>query len=190
MTKLTKNIIVSIIMIAVLSTTLTVKPKASAIPFLVACVVAINTAAFASDKAHNDSITNKTHYEGELKGNIIKSGQEFPINKRLYSPNRKYYALVQYHGNIVIYNTENNKAKWGSDKGGNAPEKCIMQKDGNLVIYYKKSQNRRPWASNTEGNPGAYLEMTNDGQLRIKNNAKNIAISAWDEKGKAKFLKY
>jgi hypothetical protein len=61
---------------------------------------------------------------------------------------------MQRDGNLVLYvGTDHTPAnsKWSSRSNGkgNGPYKCVMQSDGNLVIY--TFDNQSIWASNTKG---------------------------------------
>jgi Domain of unknown function (DUF4476) len=82
---------------------------------------------------------------------------------RIESPNKKYFTVYQKDGNLVLY-TADGKPLWASNTGGIRSTRCVMQADGNLVIY---NENKPTWASNTYGgaNRNAKLVMQDDGNL-------------------------
>ena len=52
-----------------------------------------------------------------------------------------------------------------SKTAGQPAWRCIMQEDGNFVVY--SSPYVAVFASDTQGNPGSRLVLSNDGQLGI-----------------------
>lgn len=100
---------------------------------------------------------------GPLYRNIIAEREVImPFNCYCYdtkwiSENGDYYLIMQYDGNLVLYEKKG-KAKWSSKTGGNSNSVLCMQADGNLVIY---NSNKKPiWNSGTHGNIGAYAGIT------------------------------
>lgn len=92
-------------------------------------------------------------------GEILYPGQS------ISSANGKYNFTFQADGNLVLYKTSNGKALWSSRTDNKPSAACIMQKDGNLVIY---NTNANPiWASNTDGNVGSRLSVQDDGNVVI-----------------------
>lgn len=57
-------------------------------------------------------------------------------------------------------------ALWALGADGLDVEFCVMQSDGNLVLYLEGS-GRAVWASGTNGNPGSFLVVQDDGNLVI-----------------------
>ena len=57
------------------------------------------------------------------------------------------------------------KAIWATNTSGTDADRCVMQADGNLVVY--DVANKARWASNTQGNAGAFLRCQDDGNLVI-----------------------
>ena len=49
---------------------------------------------------------------------------------------------------------------------------CIMQPDGNLVIY--TNDGSPTWHSGTSGNPGAYFAVSDNGNLGIYDQGGNL----------------
>jgi hypothetical protein len=55
---------------------------------------------------------------------------------------------MQTDGNLVIYNTTNNSARWASNTRGSGATQMLWQPDDNLVVY-TSGYASAPWASNT-----------------------------------------
>lgn len=88
------------------------------------------------------------------------------------SKNGTFELDMQFDGNLVLYVIDRDiygstyyTAIWASNTDGRAVSRCVMQQDGNLVLY--DYRNRPIWASNTEGYYGAYLEVQDDGNAVI-----------------------
>lgn len=90
-----------------------------------------------------------------------------------YSPNHQYLLIfVQKTGKLVIYEetSSGRKVKWQSPVSAPYGE-CVMQKDGNLVIYSAKDANgkRKPvWNTETNGNNYSSLILDDNGTLYIE----------------------
>ena len=95
-------------------------------------------------------------------------------DKKLHSPNGKYYLIFQTDGNLVIY-TDKNSATWSSGTSGNSSAVLVLQKDGNLVIYKDKTFNSAIWSSQTFGrtNSGMFLTVDDNGIAVLYNEAPN-----------------
>ncbi|MCE7993455.1 MAG: lectin [Roseivirga sp.] len=91
-------------------------------------------------------------------------GQLLERGKQLKSQNGKYRLILQDDGNLVLYNSEG--YLWATNTAGRAAKECVMQEDGNCVLY---GYNDREvlWASNTAGKNGAYLIVQDDGNVVI-----------------------
>lgn len=110
--------------------------------------------------------------------------------QRLDATNKKYYAILQADGFLVVFSTGafNGKGKdneiWRSNQKnkGKAPYKVWMQDDGNLVIYDASSP---IWASQTNGvGKGPYkLLLQDDGNLVVYDSI-NKSIWASNTMGK------
>jgi hypothetical protein len=72
---------------------------------------------------------------------------------------------MQNDGNLVLYNNLD-APLWATGTDGRDVEFCVMQDDGNLVLYLEGSQ-RPVWASNTFGNPGSFCVVQDDGNVVI-----------------------
>jgi hypothetical protein len=94
-------------------------------------------------------------------------------NQSITSLNGRYYLIYQTDGNLVLYKRYPNgsqKALWASGTNGKGGNRCIMQGDGNLVIY--NPANKALWSSNTFHDPGSTFVMQDDGNGVIYNTAK------------------
>jgi len=99
----------------------------------------------------------------EIAMAILWPGQTLTKDVPLYSDDQVFRLVFQDDGNLVVYDNQN-RALWASGTNGQAASQCIMQTDGNLVIY---GYYNAIWASGTNGWWGAYLDMQNDGNLVI-----------------------
>lgn len=93
-------------------------------------------------------------------------------NQSITSLNGRYTFVYQVDGNLVLYKRYPNgsqKALWASGTNGKGGNRCIMQGDGNLVIY--NPANKALWSSNTFHDPGSTLVMQDDGNGVIYNAA-------------------
>lgn len=118
-----------------------------------------------------------------LIANSSDGDKELVVEKSYYSQNRKYRAVYQIDGNLVVYDNNKN-AVWNSCTATNTMKRCVMQKDGNLVIYGK--DNKAAWHSKTNEMRNASLYLSDAGELCIYSEDKGaytflshaIAISA------------
>lgn len=98
--------------------------------------------------------------------NELCCGKELAMSDTGFeSPNGKFYLVFQGDRNLVLYMREPGGAKplWATGTNNRA-NRCIMQGDGNLVLY---NNNQAVWASNTGGNMNARLVLQDDGNLVI-----------------------
>ena len=86
-------------------------------------------------------------------------------DEMLFSRNGRYVLIYQRDANLVLYKNDQNRISlWASNTAGQPPNACIMQNDGNLVIYLPGG--KPIWASNT-GQPGSRLVVQDDGNVVI-----------------------
>ena len=101
-------------------------------------------------------------------GDTMNAGEILPVNQTLRSANGRYELTFQGDGNLVLYKiypTHPRRALWATSTHGRTVDVCIMQADGNLVLY---DPDAHPlWASNTYGNPGSRLVVQDDGNVVI-----------------------
>ncbi|RYY09194.1 MAG: hypothetical protein EOO36_22650, partial [Cytophagaceae bacterium] len=94
----------------------------------------------------------------------LVTNQALAPNQRITSLNGRYYFVYQTDGNLVLYKSYPNgsqKALWASGTNGKPGTTCIMQADGNLVIY--NAAHKALWSSNTFHDAGSSLVMQDDG---------------------------
>jgi hypothetical protein len=97
------------------------------------------------------------------------------------SQNNRFELILQADGNLVLYekmlmdnpSVERPVARWASGTNGQAVDRVVMQRDGNLIIYPPAT--RKPtcsplqlvcdnsiWQSGTSGHPGSHLKVQGD----------------------------
>lgn len=79
----------------------------------------------------------------------LMAGQYMSAGDTLFSPNGYYKLVMQYDGNLVIYEVASNRPLWATGTNGSGAVKAVMQTDGNFVLY--TASNRPVWATNTAG---------------------------------------
>ena len=94
----------------------------------------------------------KYRYDTE---DYLQAGDELHPFDFQYSPSRQY-MLWFASGRLYLRASVGDWVPWKSS-GGTAGIKCIMQGNGNLVIYDK--DNNPMWASNTVGHNDAWLSI-------------------------------
>jgi Trypsin-like peptidase domain len=97
------------------------------------------------------------------QGDDMQPGEVLNSNQSITSANGRYRFIYQSDGNLVLY--DGGVALWASNTDGRPVGICIMQTDGNLVIY--TPDNQAIWASNTDGRPGSRLIVQDDGNVVI-----------------------
>lgn len=86
----------------------------------------------------------------------------------LSSVTGRYTLVYQSDGNLVLYRNRPGqewRAIWASNSAGRPAGTCIMQGDGNLVIYGPAGD--YIWDTATDGNPGSRLVVQDDGNVVI-----------------------
>ena len=106
-----------------------------------------------------------------LMNNSMALGDDMQPNEILYpghaisSENEKYRLVYEINGNLVLYKAGNWMPLWKSNTTESQAGMCIMQNDGNLVIY--DHEGKPIWASNTSNETGSWLIIQNDGNVVI-----------------------
>jgi Fibronectin type III domain len=98
-------------------------------------------------------------------GNDMLPGEVLKANTSIMSTNGQFRLTYQDDANLVLYRTGDGAALWDTRPQPGGPGECIMQADGNLVVY--NAAGAAVWASNTNGNPGAHLILQDDGNVVI-----------------------
>jgi len=95
----------------------------------------------------------------QASGDKMQPGQVLHPGNFLQSADGRYRFIYQADGNLVLY--QGNAPLWASGTNGKGVGVCIMQTDGNLVIY--TSGPHPIWASGTNGSPNSHFIIQNDG---------------------------
>ncbi|QBD75425.1 lectin [Ktedonosporobacter rubrisoli] len=99
--------------------------------------------------------------------NILQPDEALYPGDQLNSNNDDYIFILQDDGNLVLYCVayETYNPLWASGTNGYPAQMCIMQADGNLVIYDPAGDPL--WASGTNGYDDSYLIIQDDGNAVI-----------------------
>jgi hypothetical protein len=108
---------------------------------------------------------NYTARLGVAANNTVANGQRLLPGEVRRSRNGLYSLAFQNDGNLVLTNLNNNFVIWASGTNNKNASNCMMQSDGNLVIYSASGQTL--WSSSTSGSNGAYLLLQDDGNVVI-----------------------
>lgn len=130
-----------------------------------------------------------TTFSVKTRNSDLLPGRTIPMGQFLNSPGAGFLLIFQNDSNLVLYPIDDGPFNWGNPAGttqysfsasqnyltgqstwaantnGSGANLCIMQDDGNLVIY--KDNNIPVWSSGTYGHPGAYLRVQDDGNVVI-----------------------
>ena len=112
----------------------------------------------------------KVNYDVPQNAKILGPGQMAKVGEKVFSPNRKYYAIFQSDGNFVVYNS-NNRFQWGTYNNLKAPlrgKQLVMQKDGNVRINH--SNGSYLWSKyhkHSEITPNSSLFINDLGEIII-----------------------
>ncbi len=88
-----------------------------------------------------------------------------PKGTWIRSNNWDYKAILQDDGNFCVVNRRiPNYVPWATGTNGHNITNCVMQADGNFVLY---EGSQAVFATGTDGHPGAALFMQDDGNLVI-----------------------
>jgi outer membrane lipoprotein-sorting protein len=93
----------------------------------------------------------------------MQPGEVLNPDQSITSADGRYRFIYQSDGNLVLY--DGGTLLWDSTTNSKPVGICIMQGDGNLVIYARGGQ--AIWASNTPQHPGSRLVVQNDGNVVI-----------------------
>lgn len=99
----------------------------------------------------------------ENANGLLPSGSRLHRGEAIWSPSGEYQLVFQRDGNLVL--SRHGTPLWASGTAGSEARECIMQTDGNLVLYVPG--HRPVWSSNTFGNPGSFLAVQDDGNVVI-----------------------
>lgn len=99
-------------------------------------------------------------------GNTVRPGETLSPNQTLASTNGRFALVMQGDGNLVLYQRlrgGRNRAMWASGTDGRQVSVCILQLDGNVVLY--DAEVRPIWDSGTGGRSISQLVVQDDGNL-------------------------
>lgn len=90
-------------------------------------------------------------------------------DQSIFSKDGRYKLWMQKDGNLVLYKIVSGRRTplWSSNTSGRAVERCVFQRDGNLVVY--GFSNKVVWAAASDRKGGSYMLLQNDGNLVIYN---------------------
>jgi hypothetical protein len=94
-------------------------------------------------------------------------GQSLSPGSSLLSPNGRYRLTYDVDGNLALYGKGHLlwHTLWQAGTTGKAAGICILQEDGNLVIY--SPGDVYVWDTETHNNPGSRLYVQDDGNVVI-----------------------
>lgn len=97
---------------------------------------------------------------------VLYPGQSLYQGEYIMSPDGRFYVILQFDGNLVLYYDDIQTYLWHSNTYGNPQiTRLEMQSDGNLVLY---DDNDTPyWHTHTHIYPNGYAVMTNCGEFKI-----------------------
>jgi hypothetical protein len=99
----------------------------------------------------------------QATGDDMQPGEVLNPGQAIASADGRYSFVYQTDGNLVLY--RGGAPLWASNTAGTPAGVCIMQADGNLVIY---GPGGAPlWSSDTWHDPGSRLVVQNDGNVVI-----------------------
>lgn len=87
--------------------------------------------------------------------------------KNITSINGQYRLTMKSDGNLCLYNISGGGEQevWSSKTAGKGGVRCVMQRNGNLVI--QDNGGREVWSTKTQGNYGAYLSVNDNGTIGV-----------------------
>jgi hypothetical protein len=102
-------------------------------------------------------------------GSLMRVGQTLSRRQTLTSPSGEFILVYQDDGNLVLYRYDQDRAVWATNTHHTSVGECVLQEDGNLVVY--NGEGHAVWASGTNGRPVTLLAMHDDGVLTLQDAA-------------------
>lgn len=93
-------------------------------------------------------------------------GQILSRRQTLTSHSGGFILTYQDDGNLVLYPYDQDRAAWATGTNGASVGECVLQEDGNLVVYNRDG--RAVWASGTNGSPITRLTVRDGGFLTLE----------------------
>ncbi|MEV0408528.1 SMI1/KNR4 family protein [Actinoallomurus sp. NPDC050550] len=97
----------------------------------------------------------------------------------LTSPSGAFVLTYQDDGDLVLYGNADGRRVWAAGTGGQPVGECVLQRDGNLVIY--RADGQVAWATGTNGRPVDRLRVRDDGVVVLEDRRGNLLWSTSDE---------
>ena len=115
---------------------------------------------------HDDALTWPALAIGpDAQSDLMFPGEVLTPGRSISSRDGRFRFEYQTDGNLVLYRQTDGKPLWASGTVGTAPGVCIMQFDGNLVVY---NAARQPvWSSDTWRSVGSRVLVQTDGNVVI-----------------------
>ena len=108
-------------------------------------------------------------------GAHMRVGQTLSRRQTLTSHSGGFILAYQDDGNLVLYPYDQDRAVWASNTQFTSVGECVMQEDGNLVLYDREG--RAVWASGTNGGPAIRLTVRDGGFLTLESATGEIVWS-------------
>jgi Protein of unknown function (DUF4241) len=108
-------------------------------------------------------------------GAHMRVGQTLSRRQTLTSHSGEFILAYQDDGNLVLYPYDQDRAVWASNTHFTSVGECVLQEDGNLVVYDREG--RAVWASGTNGSPAIRLTVRDGGFLTLESAAGEILWS-------------
>jgi surface antigen len=93
----------------------------------------------------------------------LKAGQTLSKGQYIRSSDKRFVALMQTDGNLVIYGPAY-EVRWHTRTNGYPGARLVMQGDGNLVVY---TSSTALWNSGTNGYGNSFVVMQNDANFVV-----------------------
>ena len=100
-------------------------------------------------------------------------------NAHYSSNNGKYFLTFQgSDGNLVLYRKDGGRTMpiWSTGTNGKGANRCVMQEDGNFVIY---TPSTHVWNSHTYNKKKAKLYISDNGRVYITSSASGKEVETW-----------
>jgi outer membrane protein assembly factor BamB len=102
-------------------------------------------------------------------------GQTLSRRQTLTSVSGAFVLAYQDDGNLVLYPYDQDRAVWASGTYGRSVGECVLQEDGNLVVYDREG--RAVWATGTDGRPVIRLLVHDTGVLLLQDETGDVIWS-------------
>jgi len=112
---------------------------------------------------------------GTLREQWIDVDEKLPANDYIESTLGTVYLIVE-DGNLVLYQSDDEKVLWQSNTSGSGATYLILQEDGNLVLY--DHAGTAHWSSNTVGKASSYVWVDDDKSVSILDSSDNVLWSS------------